>query len=315
MLDRVSRGFESHYAGVSPQLLARVRQHWSAAGLDLDMVWRGSVTTLPGFSELDGLPPLPSSRPIDLLLVFDQALAWADSLRHGASALKASGGGSRLIPEQIEGLIAVTTRLREAVAAVRMLAVAGIVQPGMQVSRSVSEDVDLALALIVRRKLARAFVACRTPEDSADFWRRHVAGGRAFRLVAQALYRIGLDYDEDSEYVRWRKEVLVFLGSAVHTSFVGAMASDGGQRAGPLNPACEECLYFTTIRLQELCAYTLSLGGDLLADLHRLPPQEPARAASIAFLRGGGDIVVDQMRWLTETQEDAADRPPSNRLN
>ena len=100
--------------------------------------------------------------------------------------------------------------------------------PAMQISRAISEDVDLALAIMVRRRLAQAFVECRTPEDAAEFWRNHVAGGRAFRLVAQALYRFGLDYSEDSDYVRWRKEVLVFLGSAVHTSFVGAASGEGG---------------------------------------------------------------------------------------
>ncbi len=119
------------------------------------------------------------------------------------------------------------TRLRDELAAVRTLAIAGLAMPAMQISRSISEDVDLALALLVRRKLAQAFVECRSPEDAAEFWRRHVAGGRAFRLVAQALYRVGLDYSEDSEYVRWRKEVLVFLGSAVHSSFVGTAAAEG----------------------------------------------------------------------------------------
>jgi hypothetical protein len=294
-------GFDRHYAGVSPQLLARVRQSWSAAGLDLDVAWRESVASLPGFSAPGGAVSRLDSRPIDFLLLFDQACCWANALRVALIALRDAPDEGRLIPEQVEGLVAITARLREAAAAVRALAVAGLARPGMQIARSVSEDVDLALALLVRRKLARAFVACRTAEDAAAFWRRHVAGGRAFRVVAEALYRFGLDYTEDSEYVRWRKEVLVFLGAAVHTSFIGSSGRGGAPENGPLDPASQECLYFATIRLQEFCAYTLALGGDLRADLEAAAHRDDAANHVALILRGGG-ILIDQMRWLTEAQ-------------
>ena len=171
--------------------------------------------------------------------------------------------------------------------------------PAMQISRAISEDVDLALAIMVRRRLAQAFVECRTPEDAAEFWRNHVAGGRAFRLVAQALYRFGLDYSEDSDYVRWRKEVLVFLGSAVHTSFVGAASGEGAVAVGPLNSAAQECLYFATMRVQEMCAYALVIGGDFKSDLAGLTPGEPLSDSRLRFVRDGGEIIIDQMRWLT----------------
>ncbi|TVQ53457.1 MAG: hypothetical protein EA355_13360 [Rhodobacteraceae bacterium] len=305
MSNGAATGFDRHYVGVSPQLLARVRQNWSALGLDLDVAWRDSIATLPGFAGPEGLRRGPDSWPVDLLMLFDQGCCWANALRVGALALRDAPQEGRLTPEQLEGLVAVSSRLREAAAAVRALALAGLARPGMQIARSVSEDVELALALLVRRKLARAFVACRTPEDAADFWRRHVAGGRAFRLVAQALYRFGLDYTEDSEYVRWRREVLVFLGSAVHTSFIGVGQSGDG--CGPLGPAAQECLYFATVRLQELCAYALVLGDDLRADLEALAaPQGPA-ATHVALLVRGGGVVIDQMRWLTEAQ--SADAP------
>ena len=71
------------------------------------------------------------------------------------------------------------------------------------------------------------------------------------RAVAEQLYRVGLDYSDDSSYARWRKEVQVLLGAAVHTSFLGAGAmvratADGGA----FTPAAQECLHFATLRLQ-----------------------------------------------------------------
>jgi hypothetical protein len=300
--ESMPRGFDRHYIGVSPQLLARVRQNWVAQRLDLDTIWRDSIPTLPGFTEIDNLSVFPDSRPIDLLMLFDQGCCWVDALRHAAEALQARPGDGKLERDQVRGLFAVTTRLRDELAAVRTLTIAGLSMPAMQISRAISEDVDLALALMVRRKLAQAFAECRSPEDAAEFWRRHVAGGRAFRLVAQALYRFGLDYSEDSEYVRWRKEVLVFLGSAVHSSFVGMAASEGRSTAGKLNPASQECIYFTTIRMQELCAYSQVIGGDLKADLTALEADCALAEMRLRFARDGGEIIIDQMRWLTGTR-------------
>ncbi len=296
-------GFDRHYKGVSPQLLARVRQNWIAQRLDLDEIWRGSIQTLPGFADLDGLPDFPDSRPVDLLMLFDQGCAWVEALRCVSNALVSRPGDGRLEGCQARGLLAVTTRLRDELAAVRTLAIAGLAMPAMQISRAISEDVDLALALLVRRKLAQAFAECRSPEDAAEFWRRHVAGGRAFRLVAQALYRYGLDYSEDSDYVRWRKEVLVFLGSAVHSSFIGTAAAEGSGAAGGLNPAAQECLYFATIRIQELCAYSQVIGGDLKADLAALAPTGDLTDMNLRFARDGAEIIIDQMRWLTGSRE------------
>lgn len=294
-----------------------MRQNWSALGIDLDAIWRDTIPALPGYAELDHLPAFSDSRPLDLLLLFDQGCCWVNSLHQASLMLQELSAGegtaavNRLTPQQIEGIAAVTTRLRSELAAVRMLAIAGLTMPAMQISRSISEDIDLALALLVRRKLAQSFVTCRTAADATEFWRRHVAGERAFRLVAQALYRYGLDYSEDSEYVRWRKEVLVFLGSAVHTSFIGSAATTAADSGASLNAAALECLYFATVRLQEMCAYSLVLGNDLRHDLAALRPDGELARAHLRFVQSGGDIIIDQMRWLTGNAESSlpAGRP------
>ncbi|MEO0819282.1 MAG: hypothetical protein AAF074_02550 [Pseudomonadota bacterium] len=304
------KSLDGHYSGVSPQLLARVRQNWSALSIDLDAVWRDTMHALPGFAELDALPVFPESRPVDLLLLFDQGCCWVDTLRHVCLMLQARGGEGKLTPQQVQGLIAVTARLRDELAAVRMLTVAGLSMPAMQIARSISEDVDLALLLLIRKKHAASFVDCRSPEEAAEFWRRHIAGGRAFRLVAQALYRFGLDFSNDSDYARWRKEVLVFLGSVVHTSVVHPTQAGPGPDAGlqpgrgqGLDAAAQECLYFATIRVQELCAYSLVLGAGLREDLATLAPAPGLETDRLRLARFGGDIIVDQMRWLTDTRD------------
>lgn len=301
-LEMGPRGLDRHYAGVSPQLLARVRANWSAQGLDLDAIWRDTVPRLPGFSEICHLPRFADSRPVDLLLLFDQGCCWIETQRQIASHLS-EVPDSRLTAAQRIGWASITTRLIDGLAAVRSLAIAGLAMPAMQIARSISEDVDLGLALLVRRKLAEGFVSCRGPEEAADFWRRHLAGGRAFRLVAQALYHHGLDYSDDSDYVRWRKEVLVFLGSAVHSSFQGTATVDRAGASRGLNPTAQECLYFATIRVQEMCAYTLVLGTDLRHDLARLSPGPGLPGLRLRFARAAGDIILDQMRWLTATRD------------
>ena len=293
----VHTGPDQYYRGVSPQLLARVRQNWSALGLDLDAIWHSSVRSQPGFGDLRSVPSLADSRPVDLLLLFDQGCAWVDVVRHMGHMLLDRREEGRLTEAQLRGLVAVTTRLREELAAVRMLAIEGLATPAMQISRSISEDVDLALLIQIRRKVAQKFVDCGSPEAASAFWRTHVAGGRAFRTVSQALYRFGLDFSDDSDYARWRKEVLVFLGSVVHTSFVGSPTA--GDRGGPLSPMAQECLYFTTVRLQELCAYSLVLGQDLRADIASLETGPGLPELRCRFILTGGDIIVDQMRWLT----------------
>ncbi|MEL7346575.1 MAG: hypothetical protein AAFN17_02370 [Pseudomonadota bacterium] len=309
MLEGSATSLDRHYRGVSPQLLARVRQNWSVLGIDLDLLWRRSIQHMPGATPLVEELSVPDSRPIDLLLLFDQAAIWVDALRDVSSAMRARGQEARLSAAQTMALGAVTTRLMSELAAVRMMSLAGLSLPAMQVVRSLSEDVDLALLLLVRRRHAQSFVDARSPEEAAAFWRRHVAGGRAFRLVAQALYRFGLDHGDDSDYARWRKEVLVFLGTAVHGSFASVAGSTDAP--GRLDSASQECLYFATTRLQEFCAYALVLGADLRADLAAFEPASPLEAERRALLTRGGDIIVDQMRWMTEDRAAVPGHEPS----
>ena len=56
-----------------------------------------------------------------------------------------SGATTALDRDQLRGLLAILARLREQVAAVRVLALAGLPTPAMQIIRSISGDVDMAL--------------------------------------------------------------------------------------------------------------------------------------------------------------------------
>ncbi len=232
---------EAYYRQVSPQLLARVRQLWSARGLDLDLAWRTAIREMPGCLPLETALRPRASRPVDMLLLFDQAAIWAHCLRVGtACAWRAVEAGRRsaLSGDQLRGLLAVLGRLADEIAAVRVLAAAGLAMPAMQIMRSLSEDVDMALVLLVRPKVARQFAECRTPQAAGEFWKRHIAGGRAFRAVAEQLYRVGLDHSEQSSYARWRKEVQVLLGAAVHTSYAGGHSADEPARTASTSRRC-----------------------------------------------------------------------------
>ena len=301
-------GPERFYREMSPQLAARLRQMWSARGHDLDRIWGATIRALPGFRPL-ATPKIPESCSIahDRLCLFDQALIWTMAL-HCAAGAGMRIDGLRLGRDQLCALHILSGRMVETVSALRLLVLSELAVPALQLARSVSEDVDMLLALLLRRKLAQHFVACQSADEANDFWRRHIAGGRAFRLVAEKLYSIGLDHSDHSEYGRWRREVLTLLGSAVHSSPLGRGAPPR-EAAWPANPVARDCLEFVTHRLHEFCAWAHLIDIGLEEDLSLIARTGGEEAALLAYAAGSRDILLDQMRWTLTTAQGGAMAP------
>lgn len=260
---------ELSYPGLSPQLLARVRQLWSARGLDFDSHWVLAVRSIPGFRAVPRLDGASSSAQVDLLFLFDQCLIWVKALQAAAEVGRAENSPG-LDPAQWHGLAAVSARLIEQIIALRMLALTDLPMPAMQIARSVSEDVDMILVQLARRKLAARFVACRDVGEANDFWRRHIAGGRAFRAIAEKLYDIGLDQSADTEYAQWRQQVLTTLGAAVHSNALSPPATNAQQSLGS-----DDSIYFSTFRIHELCAYSQLIKPNLTAAIEQAAQSQP----------------------------------------
>ena len=72
---------ELAYPGLSPQLLARVKQLWSAAGIEFDSHWRLGLRSLPGFRALPRIDRATSSTDVDLVFLFDQCVIWVRALQ------------------------------------------------------------------------------------------------------------------------------------------------------------------------------------------------------------------------------------------
>lgn len=289
-------GPERFYREMSPQLAARLRQLWSARGHDLDKLWGECIRGLPGFRPLPPTAaPEADSNAHDRLCLFDQALIWTMALNRAARE-GMQMPGLRLDRGQFCALHLLSGRVIQTVSALRLLVLSELAIPALQLARSLSEDVDMLLALLLRPKLAQQFVACRTTDEANDFWRRHIAGGRAFRAVAEKLYSIGLDHSDQSEYGRWRREVLTLLGSAVHSSALGQ--GDRSQDAAwPGNPVARDCLEFVTHRLHELCAWAHLIDMGLEEDLAVIARSRGPDARLLAYSAGSRDILLDQMRW------------------
>jgi hypothetical protein len=308
MIPQRPAGPEAFYREISPQLAARLRQGWAAGGHDLDLIWGACIRGLPGFRPLpQGAAPGPDSSAHDGLCLFDQALIWLMALaRAGRAGARLQGLG--LTSSQLAAMDVLGSRMAETAAAMRLLILSGLAVPALQLARSVSEDVDMLLALLLRRRLAEQFLACRSAEDANDFWRRHIAGGRAFQAVAEKLYAIGLDHSDDSAYGQWRRGVLTLLGSAIHSSPLGHGARQGAA-AWPEDALARDCLDFVTHRLHELCAWAHLLDIGLGADLVRIAaaaataPAEEARL--LAFAAGSRDLLLDQLRWSVAGPLDA----------
>ncbi|WP_151719706.1 hypothetical protein [Gemmobacter serpentinus] len=306
-------GPEAFYREMSPQLAARIRQIWAMQGHDLDRIWGQTIRTLPGFRPLQAPDrPAADSRAHDGLCLFDQALIWLTGL-HRAAGVGRQVDGLRLSHDQLCALHLLTGRMIETVAGLRQLVLSGLAVPALQLARSVSEDVDMVLALLLRRKLAQAFVTCRSADEAHDFWRRHIAGGRAFRLVAEKLYSIGLDHSDQSEYGHWRRAVLTLLGSAVHSSPLGR----GRQTAAPLwpdDPVARDALDFVTHRLHELCAWAHLIDIGLAEDLAQIALAGAEEAPLLAYAAAARDIIFDQMRCALVSRASETDTGPASAL-
>lgn len=288
---------EDSYRGVSPQLLARARQMWSVRGLDLDAAWRDTVGRLRGFRMMESWNDGIDSVSVDGVFMFDQALIWVASLNASAATVPELQQ-TQLTRQQWEAVHAVTLRMIEQLDAIRLLFLTKLSSPSMQIARSVSEDVDMVLALLSRPKLARRFVECTTVDEANEFWRRHIAGGRAFRAVSEQFYRSGLEFDQTGEYAIWRKSVMAILGTAVHTSFQTAKAS-GARNSNTRSAATCDCLYFVTLRLQEMCAYSHVLQKNLREDLDCVLRHRQTMGAEGlgTWTTRISEITVDQLRW------------------
>lgn len=289
---------ELFYPGLSPQLLARVKLLWSASGLDFDRYWRLGLRSLPGFRPVPQVDFAHDSAQVDLVFLFDQTVIWVRAL-HEAASLGAAYGAPPVTDAQWHGLAGLTARLTEQLSALRLLALNALPMPAMQIARSVSEDADMALVLLVRPKLAQQFANCRSVDDANDFWRRHIAGGRAFRSISERLYSVGIDYSADTDYAKWRKQVLTTLGAAVHSNALQTRLPQRPRGQILLN---DDSLHFATFRMHELCAFAQLIQPEFTEALTNLTGRA-ARAQGLAHMAGIAAplnaVLINQMHSLT----------------
>lgn len=290
---------ELSYPGLSPQLLARVRQLWSAAALDFDGAWRLGVRNLAGFRALPRVEVTTTSTDVDLVFLYDQGVLWLRAL-HEAATLGRLHATEGLTPAQWHGLAALSARLTEQLAALRLLALTDLPMPAMQIARSISEDVDMALVILIRRKLAERFAACASAEEASDFWRRHIAGGRAYRAISEKLYEVGIDHSANTDYAKWRKSVLTTLGAAVHSNALNTQVPRRPQDEVLLNG---DSLHFATFRMHELCAFAQLVEPDLTEALraagHAAPPTNPPTNPLAALAAPLNGVLVNQVQSLS----------------
>lgn len=298
---------ELSYPGLSPQLLARVKQLWSARGLDFDACWSVGVRTLPGFRAVPRIDISGTSAGVDLVFLYDQCVLWVRAL-HRAAVIGQARGVEGLTAAQWHGLAGVCARLTEQMSALRLLALTELPMPAMHIARSISEDADMALVLLIRPKLAQRFAECRTVEDANDFWRRHIAGGRAFRAISEKLYTVGIDHSADTEYARWRKAVLTTLSTAVHSNLLQTGAPD--RRPGQALMS-DDSLYFATFRVHELCAYSQLVTPELTGLLQVAGEAVPDDLARLAAPLSG--ILVSQIQSLTAPAPEPESQPQASR--
>lgn len=252
---------------------------------------------MPGSRPLPQIEDTASSAQVDLVFLFAQCVIWVKAVQAAAQCRRVSAIEG-LDPAQWHGLAAVTALLTDQMIALRMLALTDLPMPALQIARSVSEDVDMLLVLLVllvRHKLAARFIACRCVDEANAFWRRHIAGGHAFRALTEKLYEIGLDYSPNTEFRRWRKDLLTNLGVAVNSN---ALAMPGTVHRPGTHFGNDNSLYFATFRIHELCAYAQLIKPDLTDAPSRATQQGPGPLASLAAPLSA--VIVNQIQSLSQ---------------
>ena len=181
----------------------------------------------------------------------------------------------------------------------RVLAVAGLPTPAMQIIRSISEDVRHGAGRCsCGPKVARQFAECRTPQEAGEFWKRHIAGGRAFRAVAEQLYRVGLDYSKTAATPAGARRSRCCWA---RPSNLLCRRRRAGRRLGWQLPLLRDAAAAGAVRLLPDAG-----PGAARRPRRRGDRGGPAEQALIRVTLEGGEIVLDQMRWLTAAEEPGA---------
>ncbi|WP_290809484.1 hypothetical protein [Ferrovibrio sp.] len=160
---------------------------------------------------------LPS---LDLWIsIFDECLSWFISLNTLVYAKRDKTG------EMTDFEKSVTLILCKIIAdgtAIRHLILLGFDTASRSLLRSVSEYMEVLVALLHKPEFSEDFIKSNTPEGAEEFWRAYLRGGKIRKRVTLA-WRDFFDGHEDTAewFGNWGRSSHVILSGLTHPSFAG----------------------------------------------------------------------------------------------
>lgn len=165
-----------------------------------------------------------SNRPfVDLwIAILDEQISWFVSLQ--SVFMGSRKDGFRTDFER--SVIVLLAKIISDSLAIRMLVNGGFDISARTILRTLSEYMEVLVALLHRPDFAGEFVKSDTPESAQQFWQSALRGGKIRRRVEAAWLEI-FDNNNDSAswFANWGRGALPLLSGLAHPSFSGGVFS------------------------------------------------------------------------------------------
>jgi antitoxin (DNA-binding transcriptional repressor) of toxin-antitoxin stability system len=134
---------------------------------------------------------------VDLwIAILDECLSWFISLGTVVHANRPSG---RRYSAFEKSVVLIIGKIIADTTAIRHLVLAGFDTSARTILRSVSEYMEVLVAIVHRPEFANEFVKSETPEDAQAFWEMHLRGGKLRRRVTAWLDLFAGTTDREEE--------------------------------------------------------------------------------------------------------------------
>jgi hypothetical protein len=207
-------------------LMRLLSKEWANKGYDFDQSSRPGVSIqdlINHSTERNTALDLP---PVDLwIALLDECISWLISL----NVVVHPGPDRKVGLTNFEkSLMMILSRIISDSAAIRHLVLAGFDTSARTVLRSVSEYIEVLVAIIHRPNFADEFCTSDTPESAQIFWEKNLRGGKIRRRITAAwIDFLSKEADRGAAewFANWGRTSTPILSALSHPSFAGGLFS------------------------------------------------------------------------------------------
>jgi hypothetical protein len=168
----------------------------------------------------------PDQRLGGWLSVHEELLTWAANYFFAHEAVLFDFKDKT--PDINKGCVLFLSKIISDCLSIRLLIQNGFELSAQQVLRSLSENVDALNYCLIVPAAMNKFLNAHLPNESNDFWHRHISKGKARKVVLSEYHRLGTDQGFAQALIQFRNSQDELLAMTVHPSSVsGFLAAYG----------------------------------------------------------------------------------------